>query len=95
MGHVDRGLRVTLGPDRFVERKALCQKVLSPGEATYLRGSLADAVTAILLHTDVLRRQLAEGSLQPPALESATEQISASARQIWRVVETAVLEPMT
>lgn len=90
MGQADRRLCFPLGTDVVVVRRAL-----SPSDAEYLRGSLANAVTAILLQAEVIRRHTASGTLQEPAIESATEQIGLNAERIWQVVEATVLDPTT
>ncbi|QIB34534.1 hypothetical protein [Ancylobacter pratisalsi] len=90
MGQADRRLCFPLGVDVVVARRAL-----SPSDAEYLRCSLANAVTAILLQAEVIRRHMASGMLQEPAIECATEQIGLNAKQIWQVVEATVLESTT
>lgn len=90
MGQVDRRLCFPVGTGVVMARRAL-----PPSEADDLRGSLANAVTAILLQAEVIRRLTASGTLQEPAVERATEQIALNAKRIWQVVEATVLEPTT
>ncbi|HQS07840.1 MAG TPA: hypothetical protein PLK13_03355 [Xanthobacteraceae bacterium] len=56
---------------------------------------MANAVTAILLQAEVIRRHATDDGLLEPVLESASEQITLNAKRIWNQMEATVLKPMT
>jgi len=67
----------------------------SRGDADHVRGTMANAVTAILLQAEVIRRHAPVDGPLEPVLESAIEQIMLNARRIWNQIEATVLNPMT
>lgn len=67
----------------------------SPGETDPVRRTMANAVTAILLQAEVIRRHATDDGLLEPVLESASEQITLNAKRIWNQMEATVLKPMT
>lgn len=58
------------------------------------RRSLANAVTAILLQAEVIRRRASNGMLDEYEAQIATDQIGLNAKRIWRVVDVEVFDPL-
>lgn len=80
--------RLPVGMDGLVNRRGW-----SLGDADHVRWTMANAVTAILLQAEVIRRHAPVDGPLEPVLENATEQITLNARRIWNQMEATVLNP--
>lgn len=58
-------------------------------EADHLRAQIANALTAILLHSEVIRREAAAYGGAVPSVEHTTEHIVLNAKRIWRLLGPA------
>lgn len=88
MDQADRRSRLPIGGDGVKG-----QNVHGTSDTEFIRGPLANAVTAILLQAEAIRRHLANDTVQQAELESAAEQIQLNAERIWNVMEATILPP--